>query len=128
MKASESRKLSQIRYFTREEMELTLKNAFNDKSINWEKASPSNKAFSLGSYFNDCVRWVRGSSRGMTDLNVSEIVAFRVLNGFGKYHKDYPFGMGKDKPKEILVKYYEQPSLNPESFEDRQTKVINHSK
>lgn len=112
MKNSDARRLSQSKSFTRDEMLKTLTAAYNDKSINWKKPSPSNVAFSLGSYFNDCVRWVTGSSRGMTEEHVSEIVAFRVLHGFGKYHKDYPWGLQKQKPKP-KVKYHEEPSLNP---------------
>lgn len=116
MKNQDARRISERTLFTKVEMLETLDKALNSGEIDWKKASPSNGSFSLGHYFNDCVRWVNGSSRGQTEFKVSEIVAFRVLHGFGKYHKDYPFGLEDKKPLKKEVPFHAEPTMNPKPY------------
>jgi len=112
MNRVDAKTISIDRDFTKKEMEDVLKKAFEDKSIDWKKPSPSNAMMSMGKYFNLCLDWVRNGSRGKTKEHTSSMAAYRVLHGFGKYHPDYPFGIIKRKKSKTTVQVHEEPSMD----------------
>lgn len=110
MRSSDARRISQDRTFTGDELMQVLQNALDANEIDWEKPSTSNALFSMGHYFNSCVTWVNGTKGS----KVAPIITYRILHGFGKYHKDYPFGIKKRRIKtKSDVKFHQEPTMAP---------------
>jgi hypothetical protein len=102
-----AKRLSEYHKFTKLELIQILKDALEKQPASyWQKPS-SNPLFDMGSYFNNCLKWV--DYKGTEDDKVipNQVVVIRVLQKFSKYSKvQLP-----KKPKKPDIIYRELPSL-----------------
>lgn len=115
MTRQEARNISEKHKFTKEDLEEILQKAYSTLNPEfWEKPNKVNPIFNNGAYFNSCVLWV--SEMDDKCEKVSSIVAFRVLEVFGRFSKIQPYK--KKKPKPTKIQIHQKPSLKPRNPED----------
>lgn len=102
-----AKRLSEYHLFTKKELHQILKDAFeNLPSSYWQKPS-SNPLFDMGSYFNNCKKWIDYKEGVNDNQKCSQPVVVRILEKFSKFSKvQLP-----PKPQKPEVAYRELPSI-----------------
>lgn len=102
-----AKRLSEYHSFTKKELYQILKDAFEKlPETYWQKPS-SNPLFDMGTYFNNCVKWVNYKEGENDNDKCAQVIVIRVLEKFSKFSNvQLP-----DKPKKSDVIYRELPSI-----------------
>lgn len=87
MNTYQAKRLSEYHSFTKKELHQILKDALGSlPETYWQKPS-SNPLFDMGSYFNNCVKWVDYKEGENDEQKCSQPVVIRVLEKFSKFSK-----------------------------------------